>query len=522
MDTIFISAVAFIILLAVLDLWVGVTNDAVNFINSAIGAKIASKKVILITVSFGVVFGALVSSGMMEVARKGIFDPSFFYENGTLNITAILCVYLGVMAADIITLDLFNTLGLPTSTTVSIVSELVGASVAVALWMSGGNIVEGWSIIKSEGLVTIYVGIFLSILVAFTGAAIAMFLLRLVYSHDLEKTFPKSGWLWTGISFSALSYFVLFKGLAKSNLLSDAIKAWLTSHVYTTLGLVFVVAALVAVIFAKNHRLIFKAIILTGTCSLAIAFAGNDLVNFIGPSVAAAQAVFVEGVQLSGKVPTPSWALFVAGAVMVYALWKSKKARSVTDTEVRLASGGSLQQTFTSSAPARAVVSFSGGAFKMVSLLLPASIRQTIDKRTDPTPYTSENDPPYDLLRASVNLVIASIIISIGTYMKLPLSTTYITFMVAIGASLADRKWQKGSAASRVTGMLTVVGGWLITGFLASATAFFMASILYLIPLQYSLLIVAAIISAWLIKSSASYNRMFAGKVTVMDTVDQT
>jgi len=517
MSTVFLMAVIFIIALAILDLWVGVTNDAVNFVNSAVGARIASRRTIFIIVSFGVVIGALISSGMMEVARKGVFDPGFFYDaEGKLNVNAILCIYLGVMAADIITLDLFNTLGLPTSTTVSIVSELAGASLAMGVWMSG----DVGDVIKTGPLLDIYIGIFASILVAFIGAAIVMFLLRLIFSHDLAKSFPAYGWLWTGISFCALSYFVLFKGLKNAPFLSDETNAWLHAHIYTVMGGVFIVSALVAIIFAKHHRIIFKAIILTGTCSLAIAFAGNDLVNFIGPSVAAAQAVFIEGVDLSGKVKTPGWALFAAGAIMVFALWRSKKAKSVTDTEVRLASGGSLEQNYSAANWAKAIIKIILKLYSLAIYLIPRGFRQLAERRTNGKQHNRADAPPYDLLRASVNLTIASIIISSGTALKLPLSTTYITFMVAIGASLADRAWEEGTAASRVKGMLTVIGGWLVTGFLAAGVAFLITTLLYHIGLGPGMLIVAITIALWLIKSAASHKRNLGTRETVTDQLE--
>ena len=512
-------AFGFILVLAILDLWIGVTNDAVNFINSAVGSRIAKRKTILMIASVGVVFGALFSSGMMEVARKGVFDVGAFYDGaGQLNITAIMCVYLGVMTADVIMLDLFNTFGLPTSTTVSIVSELVGASIAVAFWMGGGDFGAALEIINSGPVLGIYTGIFLSVLVAFFSAAALKFLLRLIFTHDLARTFPTRGWLWTGLCFGALAYFVLFKGLKSASFLAGDTKTMIQDNIWLIMAGVFVLSGIFSIIFAKKHELIFKVIILASTCALAMAFAGNDLVNFIGPTVAAGQAVFVEGVQLSGKVKTPEWALILAGGVMVFALWRSKKAKAVTDTEVRLAAAGPMKQRFKSTPFARFVVKASNNSFTIARYLLPASIRGIANRRTVPL-QNGADTPAYDLLRASVNLTLASILISIGTSFKLPLSTTYISFMVAMGASLADRTWDAESAEGRVTGMLAVIGGWLLTGILAASGAFVTASILYKLSLGWGILVLAGIMLFLLIKSSASHNKMFSGRENVMDQV---
>jgi phosphate/sulfate permease len=520
--TILIIAFGFIVLLAILDLWVGVTNDAVNFINSAVGSRIATRRSILMIASAGVVLGALFSSGMMEVARRGVFDIGFFYDDvGTLNVTAVLCVYLGVMAADVIMLDLFNTFGLPTSTTVSIVSELVGASIAVVFWMEGADIGRGLAIINTGPVLGIYTGIFLSVLIAFISGTAIMFLLRLMFTHDLAKSFPYVGWFWTGLSFSSLVYFLLFKGLKSANFLTGDTKAMIEGNTWEIIAVVFLVTAIIAIIFRKRHELIFKIIILSSTCSLAMAFAGNDLVNFIGPSVAAGQAVFVEGVDLSGDVKTPYWALIIAGVIMVGALWQSKKAKAVTDTEVRLAAAGSMKQRFKSTSFAKAVVRTAHFSYRVAKYAVPASLRAIANRRTKLAQNPSEDSPPYDLLRASVNLTLASILISIGTANKLPLSTTYITFMVAMGASLADRTWDPQSSESRVTGMLAVVGGWLLTGFLAAMGAFITASILYLLSLAWGLVVVALLVVFMLYKTASSHQKMFGDQENVLDHIDR-
>jgi len=351
-------ALAVIIALAVFDLWVGVANDAVNFLNSAIGSRIATRRTIYAIAALGVLLGALTSNGLMEVARRGVFDPSTFYAaDGTLMITAILAIYLGVMAADVLMLDLFNTFGLPTSTTVSIVSELVGASIAVALWLTPGGVGTALGVINAGPVLGIYTGIFLSVLVAFTVSAVLMFLVRLLLGHDLGRSFPRWGWLWTGVSFASLAYFVLYKGLKNAGFSTEGPLALIEGNLLAFLAVVFVVFAALGAALGRNHRVVMAAIILVGTGALGLAFAGNDLVNFIGPSVAAAQAVLVTDVDLSGKVPTPAWALLGAGGIMVVALLRSRKAHRVTDTEIRLAAHGATSQRFETSAFGRRPVS---------------------------------------------------------------------------------------------------------------------------------------------------------------------
>jgi phosphate/sulfate permease len=472
---------ASIIALAVFDLWVGVANDAVNFLNSAIGSRVATRRTILVIAALGVLFGALTSSGLMEVARRGVFDPDRFIDpaTGSVVVLSILAVYLGVMAADVLLLDLFNTFGLPTSTTVSIISELVGASIAVALWTTPGGFAEAVTVIQTGPVLGIYSGIFLSVLVAFSVAALVMFLVRFIYSHELERTFPRWGWLWTGVSFASLGYFVLFKGLKNTRLLDPVLVERFQEQPGLLLLGLFVPFAVMGLVLRKQHDRVLGIIILCGTGALALAFAGNDLVNFIGPSVAAGQAVLVEGIQLSGSVPTPTFALVLAGVIMVGALWTSKKARRVTDTEIRLAAHGATRQRFRENSLAKAIV-YWGRVLAWLSIrVAPRPVRSVVNDRTEPPP-PQEDTPPYDRLRATVNLTVASMLISIGTASGLPLSTTYITFMAAMGAALGDRVWRSEDAEQRVAGILMVLGGWLITGFLAAAGAFVMASVIVL------------------------------------------
>lgn len=501
------------------------TNDAVNFLNSAVGARVATRRRILMVASIGVIFGALVSSGMMEVARKGVFDPGLFVAaDGTIRLEAILAVYLGVMAADVIMLDLFNTFGLPTSTTVSIVSELVGASIAVNLWANTGGIREAIQIVEGGPVLGIYTGILLSVLIAFSVSALAMFLLRWLFTHDLAATFPRYGWFWTALSFCSIGYFVLYKGLRKANFVSPEVQDVIYGHIWWIMAGLAVASIVFSLIYARRHQVVFKAIIMTGTCALAIAFAGNDLVNFIGPSVAAFQATFVQGVDLTGSVPTPAWGLLLAGVIMVGALWSSKKAKTVTDTEVRLAAAGVTEQRFKPTPFARFVVRSSTAFLKGASLLAPASLRRSAARRVQP-PAEQAGRPPYDLLRASVNLTIASILISIGTMNKLPLSTTYITFMAAMGAAMGDGTWDRASADSRVSGMFAVLTGWLATGVIAASGAFVMASVVYLVgqageygPL-IAIAVVIGIVAVSLVKLAATHSKSLGTRKTVVDEV---
>ena len=473
-------ALLLILALATFDLWVGVANDAVNFLNSAFGSRVARRRVIMIIATVGILFGALTSSGLMEVARRGVFDPSHFVDaQGAIILTSILALYLGVMAADVLLLDLFNTFGLPTSTTVSIVSELVGASIAVALWTNGEGIFAALGVINGGPVLGIYTAIFLSVVTAFVSAAVVMFLVRILYGHDLKASFPRWGWLWTGVSFAAMAYFVLFKGLQGAAILDDATMSAIRDRIAPILGGVFVLAGGLAFAWRRHPARVVGAIVLTGTGALSIAFAGNDLVNFIGPSVAAFQAVLIQGVDLSGRVATPWWALMLAGAIMVMALARSQKARRVTDTEIRLAAQGHTPQRFKTSRLGSAVVALGYACLGIVRRLTPGGVRSHIGRRTAPPPL-DPSAPPYDLLRASVNLTVAALLISIGTANGLPLSTTYITFMAAMGASLGDRTWRAADAEQRVTGILVVLGGWLLTGLIAAAGAFVMASLIVL------------------------------------------
>ncbi|MDY9917934.1 MAG: inorganic phosphate transporter [Proteiniphilum sp.] len=451
-------------------------NDAVNFLNSSIGSKVAPLWVILTVASIGVMIGTMFSSGMMEIARSGVFYPEKF------TFPAIMILFLAVMLTDVILLDLFNTFGLPTSTTVSLVFELLGAAVAVALfsvWTSGSGEHIG-EFLNSGKALAIIGGIFISIAIAFVAGSAIMYVSRLIFSFNYVKPFKYLGAIWGGIALTAITYFAIFKGLKGSVLVSHGMLDYLEHNMGTALLYTFIGWTLFMGILQHLFRVkILKVIVLTGTAALAKAFAGNDLVNFIGVSMAGydsfqiAREVTASGGDINqlhmGRLSEPVvaniWWLLVAGVIMVLALWFSKKSRAVTETEVNLARKGDGVERFSSSPLSRHMVRSSLNFSKSISKIIPASSKNFINKRFEPVEL--ENKASFDLIRASVNLTIAALLISLGTSLKLPLSTTYVTFMVAMGSSLADRAWGRESAVYRINGVLTVVAGWLLTALVA-------------------------------------------------------
>lgn len=483
-----LAALAF---LAIADLIVGVSNDAVNFLSSAIGSKAVSFKTIMIVASIGVAVGALTSSGMMEVARKGIFNPGEFMFN------EIMIIFMAVMLTDIILLDFFNTLGLPTSTTVSIVFELLGASVAMALIKIYSNSTESISdiakYINNEKAVEIIIGIFLSVIVAFTIGAIVQYLSRLVLSFKFQEKPIWYSAVFSGLAVTSIMYFIIIKGLKNATFISDDIMRFLNEHpVYFIEGsfVVFTLLSYLAVRFL-NAR-IYTIIIIVGTFALAVAFAGNDLVNFIGVPIAAYNSYEVwttSGVEASnyamialGKpVQTEPFLLLIAGLVMVLTLWFSSKAKAVVKTSVDLARQDEGKERFEPNFLSRNIVRLTIAFSNNINQITPKAYKNWVNKQfTEPvTVFKSKDAPAFDLVRAAVNLMVASVLISIATSMKLPLSTTYVTFMVAMGTSLADRAWGTESAVYRVAGVLNVIGGWFFTAFSAFTAASIMAFILY-------------------------------------------
>lgn len=516
--------------LAISDLIVGVSNDAVNFLNSAIGSKVASRKTIMIIASIGIVAGATFSNGMMEVARKGIFHPQHYY------FTEIMVVFLAVMLTDILLLDFFNTIGLPTSTTVSIVFELLGAAVAVAVVKMAtqpGALALG-DYINSGKALAIISGILLSVVVAFSVGMIVMWLSRLLFSFNFDKPIKYFGAIWGGIAITSITYFILIKGAKGASFMTSDTKAFIKDNtmliLFISLAFWTMLMQLLSWIFKAN---ILKIVVLAGTFALAMAFAGNDLVNFIGVPLAGFES-FTQFQQNGGndmlmaglakKVQTPTIFLLIAGAIMVITLWLSKKARSVTETELNLSRQDEGYERFSSSTLARLLVGRAVGSSTFFSTVLPETFIQKVQKRFDQTVYKQkiakqDNPPMFDLIRASVNLTVASILISFATSLKLPLSTTYVTFMVAMGTSLADGAWGRDSAVYRITGVFTVIGGWFMTALVAFTVAFVIAMFISWAKLVAVILLVGFAIFA-IIRSNRSHKKRQVEAVVVEEEAD--
>jgi len=494
MENIYLILVVVLFALAISDLVVGVSNDAVNFLNSAIGSKAAPFKVIMGIAALGIFVGATYSTGMMEVARKGIFHPELF------TFKEIMVLFLAVMITNIVLLDVFNTFGMPTSTTVSIVFSLLGAAVGVAWIKIHTNPAANQELaeyINSAKALQIISGILLSVIVAFTVGALVQFLSRLLFSFNYAKRFKYFGAIWGGLAITAITYFILIKGLKGSPYATKMLDNGLTVFEFTKqnavmiIGASFVIWAVILQILLFFKISILKLIVFVGTFALALAFAGNDLVNFIGVPLAGynaygywihsgAAADTYNMVQLNGKVPTELYFLVAASLIMIITLWVSKKARLVLKTSIDLSRQDEGEERFGSSIMARNIVRGTRKTFKIINKYTPAIISRSIEKQFDTTSFKKQqalepNPPAFDMIRASVNLVVASILIAIGTSYKLPLSTTYVTFMVAMGTSLADKAWSRESAVFRITGVVSVIGGWFFTAFSGFVSAFIVA-----------------------------------------------
>lgn len=492
MDNIYLIMLIALAILAVADLVVGVSNDAVNFLNSAIGSKAVSFRTIMIVASIGIAFGALSSSGMMEVARKGIFVPSQFYFD------EIMVIFMAVMITDILLLDFFNTLGLPTSTTVSIVFELLGAAVCMTfIKLSGNNdtIAQLGEYINSDKAIEIILGILLSVVIAFTIGALIQFFTRLLLTFNFEKKPSWAAALFGGIATASISYFIIIKGLKSASFIQGSFLDWANNNIWEFIGVSIIIWTAISWLVNKVFKFnVYTMIIVIGTFALAMAFAGNDLVNFIGVPMAALNSYqfwLDSGLPatefsmeiLAEKVPTQPLLLLLAGIVMVLTLWFSKKARRVVKTSVDLSRQDEGTERFRPNAISRNLVRGAMRVNYAIMAILPKSAQQYIsqqfEKHVPSTRVASIDMPAFDLVRAAVNLMIASVLISIATSMKLPLSTTYVTFMVAMGTSLADRAWGSESAVYRVAGVINVIGGWFMTAISAFTAAAIMAFILY-------------------------------------------
>ena len=491
MEQIYVIMLIVLGVLAVIDLIVGVSNDAVNFLNSSIGSKAVSFKTTMIVASFGVLVGALFSSGMMEIARSGIFIPSMFSFND------VMIIFLAVMITDILLLDVFNSIGLPTSTTVSIIFELLGAAVCLALYkiyMSDDSFDTLGNYINTKKASTIVYSILLSVILSFSLGSFVQYISRLIFTFHYEKKLKYFGAIFGGVAISAITFFILIKGLKGVSFISKEQFAWIDANQFLILGANFIVFTLLSQLLISYFKInILKVIIIIGTFALALAFAGNDLVNFIGVPIAAFNSYeifngsgvsgddFMMGALANDDIVAPFYFLLLAGVVMVVTLWTSKKAKSVIETGVNLSRQGEGDEKFTPNTTSRFIVRSGVYMGEGINYFLPKKLQIKIDSRfenIEKSTKRSDNEPAFDMVRASVNLMVASILIAIGTSLKLPLSTTYVTFMVAMGTSFADRAWDRESAVYRIAGVFKVINGWLFTALIAFLMAFLMAFIL--------------------------------------------
>ncbi|MBU0462914.1 MAG: inorganic phosphate transporter, partial [Proteobacteria bacterium] len=510
--------VGMLILFAIFDLMVGVTNDAVNFLNSAIGSKAAPFFIIMIVASLGILAGVTFSGGMMEVARKGIFHPQFF------TMPELLTIFLAVMITDILLLDLFNTHGLPTSTTVSIVFELLGAAVAMSIikiMAASNSTMALWDYINTAKALAIVGGILLSIVIAFFAGALMQFLSRLIFTFDYQNRLKKYGALWGGMAMTAITFFILVKGSKGATFMDAGTITWIKGHSVVIMSGIFIVSAFIFQILISLFKInILKPIVLIGTFALAMAFAANDLVNFIGVplaglnafqnAIASSDPLNITMTALSKKVHSQTYIMLIAGLIMVITLWLSKKARTVTETEIRLGQQDEGTEKFESIWLSRKIVNMFGSTFDIIKNLTPEIVRKTISRRLAPVveskKISSVEKPSFDLIRASVNLMVASAVVSFATSLKLPLSTTYVTFMVAMGTSFSDQAWGRESAVYRVTGVLTVIGGWFMTAFIAFAVSFIFANILFYLKI-YGFFILLAFAGYMIFKNHQKHKK---------------
>ncbi len=527
MEAYYILIVGVLFLLAISDLIVGVSNDAVNFLNSAIGSKAAPFKIILAIAAAGVLVGAVFSNGMMEVARKGIFNPEHFA------FSEIMVIFLAVMLTDILLLDFFNTIGLPTSTTVSIVFEILGAAVAVAIYkITRSDAINNavGTYINIESSVMIIFGIFLSVVIAFSVGMIVQWIVRLAFSFNVKKTYKYWTGIWGGFAITAILFFLLIKGAKGSSLVSADMLTYIKANTGRIMLFSFVGWTILFQLLATFTKVnILKITVLVGTFALAMAFAGNDLVNFIGVPLAGFES-FKSFIAAGGSEPggflmtslrepvnTPIYFLIAAGMIMVLTLRFSKKAKSVTATSIDLSRQGEGSERFASSSLARFIVRRSIDFSNGVGKISPPALTRFVQTRFDAENSNEDKDEKlaFDLVRASVNLVVASILISIGTSLKLPLSTTYVTFMVAMGTSLADGAWGRESAVYRITGVLTVIGGWFFTAFIAFLASFLIASLIFFGKLPVILILIG--LAIFILLRTHAFHKKRAAKEERLD-----
>ena len=488
METFYLFLIIFLFVLAVFDLSVGVSNDAVNFMNSAIGSKAASFKVIMVIAAIGIFVGASLSNGMMDIARHGIYQPQHFY------FSEIMCILLAVMLTDVVLLDIFNSLGMPTSTTVSLVFELLGGTVAISLIKianSNGARKLG-DLLNTDKAFTVILAIFLSVAIAFFFGAIVQYISRLIFTFNYKKHMNYFIGLFGGLAATSILYFMLIKGLKESSFMEGDLKTMIYSNTDTIVwgALIFFTLLMQVLHWLKVN--VFKVVILLGTFALALAFAGNDLVNFIGVPLAGYSSymdLMAQGgttttdtflmESLLEPAKTPWYFLVGSGLVMVIALATSKKAQAVIKTSVDLARQSDGNENFGTSPVARVLVRTCNNASNTILSVVPLRVKDWIDSRFNNNEIILEDKASFDLVRASVNVVLSGLLIALGTSLKLPLSTTYVAFMVAMGSSLADRAWGRESAVYRITGVLSVIGGWFITAGAAFTICFLVALLIH-------------------------------------------
>lgn len=488
METFYLFLVIFLFVLAVFDLSVGVSNDAVNFLNSAIGSRAASFKVIMVIAAIGIFVGASLSNGMMDIARHGIYQPQHFF------FSEIMCILLAVMLTDVVLLDIFNSLGMPTSTTVSLVFELLGGTVAIALVKiahSDGALQLG-NLLNTDKAFTVILAIFLSVAIAFFFGTVVQYLSRLIFTFNYKKHTKYFIALFGGLAATSILYFMLIKGLKESAFMDGELKTLIYSNTDKVVWGAFIFFTILMQVLHWLKVNVFKVIVLMGTFALALAFAGNDLVNFIGvPLVGYSSYIdlmaqggttttdtFLMG-SLLAPAQTPWYFLVGSGLVMVIALATSKKAHSVVKTSLDLARQSEGNESFGTSPVARMLVRTCNNASSTLLSVVPPRVKDWIDSRFNNDEIILEDRASFDLVRASVNVVLSGLLIALGTSLKLPLSTTYVAFMVAMGSSLADRAWGRESAVYRITGVLSVIGGWFITAGAAFTICFLVAIIIY-------------------------------------------
>ena len=514
MESIYLGIVIFLFLLAIFDLTVGVSNDAVNFLNSAIGAKAASFKTIILIAAAGIFCGATMSNGMMEIARHGIFRPEAFHFN------ELMCIFLAVMVTDVVLLDIFNTLGMPTSTTVSMVFELLGGTFALAMLKiaAGPESLTFAELLNTEKALTVILGIFLSVAIAFFFGTLVQYLSRIIFTFNYTTKLKWTIGLFGGIAVTAIIYFMLIKGIKDASFMTDAHKLWVKDNTLTIVGGCFVFFTVLMQILHWCKVNVFKVIVLLGTFALAMAFAGNDLVNFVGVPLAGfssytdfmANGNGVANDYLMGALnepaKTPFIFLFLSGVIMVISLITSKKAQNVIKTSVDLSRQDDGNEMFGSSAIARSLVRSTTTLGNNISKIIPEKVKVWLDSRFNKDEAILANGAAFDLVRASVNLVLAGLLIALGTSLKLPLSTTYVAFMVAMGSSLADRAWGRESAVFRVTGVLSVIGGWFITAGAAFIICCFVTMIMYFGGMT-AMVIMIGVAAFILIRSNNKYRK---------------